>query len=143
MEDLVAQIESSGVADMFRFIRKQPAARIPDFISACDVAFLSLTDSPVFAMTVPAKIQSYMACGIPIVASVAGEPASIILESGSGLCSPPGDPVSLARNILSLAEASEEERRILGKNGKAYSEENFNKKALLDRMDICFAQNQP
>jgi glycosyltransferase involved in cell wall biosynthesis len=123
---------------MFNFIPKQPATRIPEFMAASDAAFLSLTDSPLFAMTIPAKLQSYMACGIPNIVSAAGETAKIIKESNSGLCGRPGNAEELADNIINLANKSKEELIQLGDNARKYYEENFDKKALLDRMDLYF-----
>src|SRR5699024_7944686 len=72
-DTLVEMVQLNKVADMFNFIPKQPANRIPEFMAACDSAFLCLTESPLFAMTIPAKLQSYMACGIPVIASADGE----------------------------------------------------------------------
>lgn len=86
-------------------------------------------------MTIPAKLQSYMACGMPILASVAGETKRVIEESGGGLCSPPGDEGALYRNIMRFLNMTNEERNILGTNSKGYCDNNFNKKDLLNRMD--------
>jgi glycosyltransferase involved in cell wall biosynthesis len=137
--EFVNIVNAKGLDDMFNFITKQPATRIPEFMAASDAAFLSLTGSPLFAMTIPAKLQSYMACGIPNIASAAGETAKIIKESNSGLCGRPGNAEELADNIIALANKSKEELIQLGDNARKYYEENFDKQALLDRMDIYFA----
>ena len=131
-------VNSMGVDDMFNFIQKQPATRIPEFMAASDAAFISLTDSPLFAMTIPAKLQSYMACGIPIIASAAGETAKIIKESNSGLCGRPGNAEELAENIIQLSRKSTEELGQLGENARKYYDCHFNKIILLDKMDNHF-----
>lgn len=136
--EFVNIVNAKGLDDMFNFIPKQPATRIPEFMAASDAAFLSLTDSPLFAMTIPAKLQSYMACGIPNIASAAGETAKIIKESDSGLCGRPGNAEELADNVIKLSSKSREELKILGYNARKYYEENFDKQALLDRMDLYF-----
>ena len=138
--EFVNIVNSKGLDDMFKFIPKQPATRIPEFMAASDAAFLSLTDSPLFAMTIPAKLQSYLACGIPNIASAAGETAKIIKESNSGLCGSPGNAEELADNIIKLSIKSREELKILGDNARKYYEENFDKQALLDRMDLYFGR---
>lgn len=134
--EFVNIVNAKVLDDMFNFISKQPATRIPEFMAASDAAFLSLTDSPLFAMTIPAKLQSYMACGIPNIASAAGETANIIKESNSGLCGRPGNAEELADNIINLANKSKEELEILGDNARKYYDSHFNKNILLDRMDI-------
>jgi len=136
-------VDSKGLNNMFNFIPKQPATRIPEFMAANDAAFLSLTDSPLFAMTIPAKLQSYMACGIPNIASAAGETAKIIKESSSGVCGRPGNAEELADNIIRLSSKSKEELKQLGDNAREYYDSHFNKNILLDKMDKYFnTQNE-
>ena len=136
--ELVEIVSSKGLKDMFNFIPKQPAIRIPEFLAASDAAFLSLNDSPLFAKTIPAKLQSYMACGIPNIASATGETEKIIRESNSGLCSLPGNVEELANNIIRLSEMSKEELEKLGSNAREYYEAHFNKQLLLDKIDRYF-----
>ncbi len=136
--EFVNIVNTNGLEDMFNFIPKQPATRIPEFMAASDAAFLSLTDSPLFAMTIPAKLQSYMACGIPNIASAAGETAKIIKESNSGLCGSPGNAEELADNIIKLSCKSRKELKKLGDNARIYYDQHFNKNILLDKMDIYF-----
>lgn len=136
--ELVEIVNSKGLKDMFNFIPKQPAIRIPEFLAASDAAFLSLNDSPLFAKTIPAKLQSYMACGIPNIASATGETEKIIRESNSGLCSLPGNVEELANNIIRLSEMSKEELEKLGSNAREYYEAHFNKQLLLDKIDRYF-----
>jgi glycosyltransferase involved in cell wall biosynthesis len=131
-------VESKGLKEMFNFIPKQPATRIPEFMAVSDAAFLSLTDSPLFEMTIPAKLQSYMACGIPNIASAAGETARIIKESNSGLCGSPGDAKALSDNIIKLSSKSKDELKHLGNNARNYYNVHFNKNILLDKMDKYF-----
>jgi glycosyltransferase involved in cell wall biosynthesis len=135
-KEFVNIVNVKGLDKMFNFIPKQPATRIPEFMAASNAAFLSLTNSPLFAMTIPAKLQSYMACGIPNIASAAGETAKIIKESNSGLCGKPGDAEELADNIINLANKSKEELIQLGDNARKYYDSHFNKNILLDKMDI-------
>jgi glycosyltransferase involved in cell wall biosynthesis len=136
--ELVSIVESKGLNEMFNFIPKQPATRIPEFMAASDAAFLSLTDSPLFAMTIPAKLQSYMACGIPNIASAAGETEKIINESNSGLCSKPGNAEELAEKIIKLSSKTRDELKQLGINARKYYDTHFDKQMLLDKMDRYF-----
>lgn len=138
---LVEMVKSNNLEDMFNFIPKQPANRIPELMAACDSAFLCLTDSPLFAMTIPAKLQSYMACGIPIIASAEGETSQIIKDSNAGLSSPAGDAHKLSDIIVQLSSKSSKELKQLGLNARDYYDKNFNKEELLNKMDIHFLGN--
>lgn len=137
-ETLINMVHSVGVSDTFNFTDKQPAKRIPEFLAACNAALICLTNSPIFTMTIPAKLQSYMACGIPIIASADGETAKIINEANAGLCSPAGDAEKLAQNIIKMVNMTSDELNQLGKNAREYYSKNFNKKDLLDKMDRYF-----
>lgn len=137
-QDLIELTRKYNVYEMFNFIPRQPAERIPIYLAASDVAFLSLLDNPIFNMTIPAKLQSYLACGIPVIASAAGETEQIIKESKCGFTSPPGDSKKLAELIKELSFKSKRELEQLGRNAREYYEKNFNKKDLLDIMDNYF-----
>ena len=87
--------EASDVKNKFIFISRQPAERIPELLCACDIAFLSFMDNPLFEKTIPAKLQSYMACGMPILALASGETKRIIGEAKCGICCDLGDESQL------------------------------------------------
>lgn len=137
-ETLIKIVNNYNVGDMFNFIDKQPAEKIPEFMSVNDAAFICLTNSPLFKMTIPAKLQSYMACGISIIASAGGETSEIIEEAEAGLTAPPGDEEKLAEVILKMAYKTEKEILTLGKNAKKYSDLHFNKTVLMDQMEKYF-----
>lgn len=135
---LIEEVSLYNVNNMFNFIEKQPATRIPELMANCDAAFLSLSDNPLFSMTIPAKLQSYMACGKIIIASANGETNKIINESNSGVCSEAANVEELVRNIVELIDKSKEELIEIGKNSRKYYCENFEKKKLIDKMDKYF-----
>lgn len=136
--EFINSVKSKGLSHMFNFIPKQPAERIPELMAASDAAFLCLTDNPLFAMTIPAKLQSYLACGIPVIASADGETQSIIYAAKAGVSSLAGDAQGLSEIILELEKMSQQERNEMGMNARAYYQENFNKKILLAKMDLYF-----
>jgi len=141
-DELIKLVNDLEVSNYFNFIPRQPSSKIPEFLASSDAAFLGLSDSPLFKMTIPAKLQSYMACGIPTLASAAGETAKIIEESNSGLCGAPGDPHILAVNILKLINHDEYGLKLMGVNARNYYKDNFDKKKLLNQMELYFNINR-
>lgn len=137
-KELIILVKKYQVEEMFNFIDQQPAERIPDFIAACDATFLSLVDSPIFTMTIPAKLQSYMACGKPIIAAVNGESRKIIREANAGYSCEAGDVVGLCDILYEFEKSTYDEREKYGECARTYSMENFNKVKLLNHMDVYF-----
>lgn len=125
-------IDECGVRDMFVMIPRVQANRIPELLSACDAGFISFNKTPLWEMTIPAKLQSYMACGKAIVASASGETKRVISEAKCGVCSEIGDEESLASDIRKVMKMDLDE---LGMNSRTYFEKHFVKQKLMDEMD--------
>jgi glycosyltransferase involved in cell wall biosynthesis len=104
-------------------------------MAASDVALICLSKSEVFAMTIPAKTQSCMACGMPILVSADGEVGDIIHEADCGFVSPSGDAERLAENIIRMSEMSKEKLQTLGQHSLDYYNEHFLREKLMDQMD--------
>ncbi|WP_174614767.1 glycosyltransferase family 4 protein [Virgibacillus ihumii] len=137
-ETLKEIIYQNKVDDMFNFIDRQPPEEIPYYISSCDAAFLSFANKELFNMTIPAKLQSYLACGIPIVASAGGESKKLINTSQAGFCTETGNENKLVNSIVKLMHLTENERNLMGERARLYYEENFDKDYLLNKMDKFF-----
>ena len=132
-EEFEKEIIDSDVRDMFILIERQPAERIPELLAACDAAFISFMNTPLFEKTIPAKLQSYMACGMPIIASASGETARIIEEAQCGVCTPIGDIDALADSIKDFVRR--EDAEALANNARAYYEQHFDKAAFIDLLE--------
>ena len=135
---LIKIVKDLNVEDMFNFIDRQPAEQIPQYMSLSDVAVLTLSNNKVFEMTIPAKLQSYIACAMPIIASAQGETESIINESKCGICVKNGDEIEFATAVKQLMFLEKQELKKLGQNGMEYSKKNFNRELLLNQMDLNF-----
>lgn len=135
LENLKADIEKNNVQDKFVMIERQKAETIPVLLAACEAAFISFAEDELWTKTIPAKLQSYMACGMPVVAAAQGETARIIEESGCGLCCRLGDATQLSQTIVKMMHADLTE---MGKKSRKYFENNFDKQVLMDEMDKYF-----
>lgn len=138
LEEFCNEVSSRGVGDCFVMIPRQPAERIPELLAACNAAFLSFQDDELWAKTIPAKLQSYMACGMPIIASAQGETERVIEESGCGVCCEIGDAEALSRDIIHLVNADLTEK---GRLSREYFKSHFDKKMLMDEMEEYFAKH--
>jgi glycosyltransferase involved in cell wall biosynthesis len=129
---LEKEIDELGVRDKFIMIPRQPASRVPELLAACDAGFISFQDDPLWAKTIPAKLQSYMACGKAIVASASGETKRVISAAECGVCCSIGDADALAEGIRQMLGSDVAE---MGKRARSYFEANFDKTKLMDIMD--------
>lgn len=129
---LEAEIKIRRVEASFIIIPRQPAEIIPCLLSCCDAAFLSFNKSRLWEMTIPAKLQSYMACGMPIIAAAQGETKTVIDEAGCGICCKNGDVEALAEAIQELQSA---DLKQMGQNSRMYAEKHYKKSVIMDEME--------
>jgi len=132
---LESEIQKAELKDKMHLLGRFPIEAMPSFFSMADAMLVTLKDEPIFSLTIPSKIQSYLACGRPIVAALDGEGGRVIVESGAGFASPPEDADALAQSVLTMYRMPKEEREAMGKRGKAYCEENFEREMLIDRLE--------
>jgi len=112
-----------------------PAEAMPRYFSLADVLLVTLRKQPIFSLTIPSKVQSYLACGKPIVAALAGEGARVIQEAGAGLTPAPEDATAVADAILAMHQMPEDARRAMGFRGRSYFETHFERTLLLEQLD--------
>lgn len=140
-ETLIKKVLENQVIEMFNFIDKQPATKIPEYMAVSDATLISLSKSKVFSITLPAKTQSCLACGIPVIVSADGEIQDVINRAEAGVCSDAGDAEGLVENIQKLISLPKETRSKMAINAVNYYNNNFDKEELLNRMDKWFGNN--
>lgn len=130
-ESMEMDIASRGVETMFCFTGEKIPTQIPEYMALSDVAFLSFKRSHLFEMTIPAKLQSYMACAKPIIAVADGETARIIKEAQCGFVCEFEDPDKLAACIMKCMRERENLAN-MGKMAQEYCYKHFDKKELMN-----------
>lgn len=120
-----------NLEDRVVLLGRFPIERMPSFFAGADALLVSLRDEPIWAMTIPGKVQSYLAAGKPILGMLNGEGARVIAESGGGLAAPAGDSKALAANVRALMAISREQRAGMGRSGQEYCRREFDRDGLL------------
>lgn len=126
------QIRERSVQDNFIMIPRVSAEQIPKILSCVNAGFISFNKTPLWEKTIPAKLQSYMACGKAIIASASGETERVIHEAECGVCVEIGNEKALANGIIKIMKMNSRE---LGIKSREYFELHFDKKKLMDEMD--------
>jgi len=111
-----------------------PVETMPAFMQKASALLVTLADQPIFAVTVPNKVQAYMAAGKPIIACLNGEGARLVVEAEAGLATPAEDARALADTILHLYTLSPAERKQMGENGRRYYQKHFNHEHLIGQL---------
>ena len=119
----------------FLLLGRFEVERMPSFYAHADVLLVSLKRDPVFALTIPGKVQSYLMAGIPLLGMLDGEGATVIREANAGLVCPAGDGNGLAKAVLEFSLLNKSDRQQLGNNGRAYAQKEFNRELLINKLE--------
>lgn len=120
------------------FLERVPVERVRYSLAQADCLLVHLRDDPLYEITIPSKIVSYLACGQPIVAGLRGEPRQLLEKSGAANFFEPGSAPSLADGVRELAALTDAQRDALGASGRRYYEEHLTRAVLMDRYRDLF-----
>lgn len=129
------EIRRRNLQGCVHMLGRYPVDRMPSFYKHADALLVSLKDETIFSMTIPGKLQSYLAAGIPILAMLNGEGADVVEMSGSGLTCAAGDYRGLAAAVLKMATMSKVSRNEMGNNGLAVSRREFDRATLIAQFE--------
>ena len=132
---LEAEVRARGLGDTVRLLGSRPDTSMPRYFALADALLVTLRRDPIFSLTVPSKLQTYLACGRPVVAALDGEGARIVEEAGAGVVCPAEDAAGLAAAILNLYDRPHAERETMGRRARSYFETHFEREALLTQLE--------
>lgn len=120
------------------FLERQPPEKINSILKMADVLLVHLKDTALFKITIPSKIQAYMAAGKPILLGVKGDAANIIRESKAGVMVTPENPESIVNGILKLYNMTKNERKLMGLKASRYYRENLSMDVGVQKFEKIF-----
>jgi glycosyltransferase involved in cell wall biosynthesis len=129
MKELANQLQLENVI----FYGRKPVEEMPEIYAKADAMLVTLTADPFISLTLPAKVQSYMAAGKPVLAAANGEIPKVIQESGCGFCAEAEDAEGLAENVIRFLQCEDKER--LGVLARQYYDSHFTKQMFLDQLE--------
>lgn len=130
-----SEISNRGLQSTVKLLGSRPAEQMPSYFSHADVLLASLRREPIFAYTIPSKIQSYLACGKPIIAALDGEGARVVREADAGWTVPAEDSNALAKAVLTASQMDHRQLEIMGSRAEQYFHAHFDRKMLLSRLE--------
>lgn len=130
-----AQITERELTSSVHMLGRHAMETMPRYFALADAMLVTLKNEPILGLTIPARVQSYLACGRPIVAGINGEGARIINEAGAGLTVAAEDADALADAVLTMYKMSKQERDAMGARGREYFLAHFESSMLMDRLE--------
>lgn len=115
------------------FHGRRPLEEMPSLYAEADAMLVTMKNDPILSLTLPGKVQSYMASARPVIGSIGGETARVIAEADCGFCAPPEDPEALTAEIRRFLACDSPER--LGQNARTYYDAHFTRTHFLTELD--------
>lgn len=131
---LINKIKKENLLSYFVFIDRKSPEIMPSYFALSDVLFISLKKADIFSLTIPSKLQSYLAFGKPILGSIDGITNKIIKKSKCGYVSNADDLEGLVQNIITLRNIDKKQLEIMGTNALKFYKLNFSKRVVIDRL---------
>lgn len=113
------------------FYGRRPVEDMPTLYAKADAMLVTLASDPVLSLTLPGKVQSYMAVGKPIIGAIDGETMAIIKEAKCGFCGEAADVKKLVENIKMFI-SNETDRVEMANNSFDYYKENFDRNKFMN-----------
>lgn len=124
-------IKENGLEDRAVCLGQYPFKAMPAFYKQADAMLVTLRAGfPHLEAVVPARLQSYMSAGRPVLAMIGCGGADIIEESKCGFSAPAGDSRALITVIKDKVLTDKDDFNKMGENGRDYYNKYF-------RMDKC------
>ncbi len=134
------EVARRNLGNTVHLMGRHPVESMPTFYSQADVMLVTLKSEGVFALTIPGKVQSYLACGKPVIAMLDGEGAKVIDEAGAGFSCPASDALELAAIVKRVASMDQSNLQKLGVQGKKYYESEFERSVAISRAEAMFVE---
>ncbi len=127
------QLAKDKQLDNVIFHGRKPPEEMPRYYAMADAMMVTLTADPFIGMTLPAKVQSYMAAGKPILAAANGEVPQVLKDAGCGYCAPAEDAAAFAQAMRQFMDCPEKEK--LGKNARNYYQTYFTREKFIAKLE--------
>ncbi|MBQ8406751.1 MAG: glycosyltransferase family 4 protein [Clostridia bacterium] len=130
--------EELGVERIVFHGRKE-LSEMPSVYARADGMIVTLLADEVLSLTLPGKVQTYMAAGKPIIAAANGEIRRTMEEAECGYCVKAEDVTVFAQAVRDFCKDVESGKSSeYGKNARAYYEKNFKKEVFFSSVEKRF-----
>lgn len=119
-----AQVHAKGLTNVM-IAGRYPMDAMPAIFAKAKVLLVTLKDHPTLHLTIPSKIQAYLAARKPILGALPGEGARILRESNGAVVIEPDHGQKLAEAMISISKMSNDQLLTLSDNAYSYFLKHF------------------
>ena len=128
-------IQREGLTDCCSVLGRYPFECMASLYKQADIMFISLKPTTYNHLnaTIPARLQSYIAAGKPIVGMIGEGVTKLVDEINCGRCVEAGDVEGCAKLILQLADNTAQ-LKAWGENARRYYVEHYTRERCIDNL---------
>lgn len=128
------RVKELGLQDTVKFLGRHPMQEMPNFFVHADAMLVTLKDEYIFSLTIPSKVQCYMAAAKPMLTMLNGIGNKIVEEAGCGFTANAGDAKQLAENVKRMYTMERTDVENMGKAAQEYYNSHFDKETVIDNI---------
>jgi len=136
--DRLKRLARGKQLDNVLFLPRRTVSEIGEVLNLADVLLVHLKDDPLFRITIPSKIQAYLAVGRPILAGVRGDAAELVRMAGAGVDFLPENPESLSEAVEKYYRMPRALLDEMGDHGRRYYREKLSLSEGVSRFEEVF-----
>lgn len=134
LDEMKEFVTKHGLEKVVTFYGRRPVEEMPQFYKLADACLVSLQADNQIGLTLPGKVQGYMAAGKPIIGMIDGSAKDVIDESGCGICVAAGDVDALAQSMKDFIE-DRSKYADCGVKAREYFKANFRKDIFMNKLE--------
>lgn len=137
LDEMKRFVAEHNLDNLITFYGRRPVDDMPEFYKIADACLVSLKADTQVGLTLPTKVQGYMAAGKPIIGMIDGSAQEVIRESGCGICVKAGDVEALAAGMRDFIE-NHDKYCDCGYKAREYFKSNFSKTTFMNKLEESF-----
>lgn len=127
-------VHENGLDECFSFYGRHPVTEMPKYYKIADACLLTLKGDTAVGLTIPSKLQGYMAAAKPVIGAINGAAKEVIEKAECGLCVAASDYNGLAK-IMKEFILNFDMYKHCGNKGRDYFKSHFTKKIFMDALE--------
>ena len=142
LDNLKQRVEDCNLQNII-FWGRQPKDKMYKYFQASDFLIVSLIDKPIFELTVPAKVQTYIASNKPILAILKGDTVNIVKENNLGYSAMPNNLDNIEKMFEKAIDTSQKELKEFTHNCEELTQNLFNKEKIISNaLDLLIKEKK-